>query len=59
LASGLWPGSDSTGAGGKPVILHGRHGAGHVTLFGINPTFRAHPRDTFRLLANAIYSGLD
>ena len=59
LASGFWPTSDSTGAGGKPVILHGRHGAGHVTLFGINPTFRAHPRDTFRLLANAIYSGLD
>jgi len=30
-----------------------------VTLIGIDPTFRAHPEHTFRILANAIYSSLD
>jgi len=28
-------------------------------LIGINNTFRGHPENTFRILANAIYTGLD
>jgi hypothetical protein len=28
-------------------------------LIGINNTFRGHPENTFRILGNAIYTGLD
>jgi hypothetical protein len=30
-----------------------------TTLMGLDVTFRGHPENTFRLLANAIYEGLD
>jgi hypothetical protein len=30
-----------------------------VTLIGIDPTFRGHPENTFRIVANAIYNGLE
>jgi hypothetical protein len=30
-----------------------------TTLIGINNTFRGHPEDTFRILGNAIFTGLD
>jgi hypothetical protein len=59
LVSGFWPGWDTSGAAGQPAILHAANGDSEVTLMGINPTFRAHPAGTFRLLANAIYNGLD
>ncbi|MEM2207310.1 MAG: hypothetical protein QXG17_01265 [Sulfolobales archaeon] len=39
-----------------PVIVHGTSSTGSiVVLIGIDPTFRAHPENTFRILANAIY----
>lgn len=59
FVSGYWPGWDTSGAAGQPIIVHGSEGPSEVTLMGINPTFRAHPEHTFRLLANAIYNGLD
>jgi hypothetical protein len=44
LASGHWPNPDPSAAG-SPVIIHGPNTAGtaRITLFGIDPLFRAHP----------------
>ena len=42
-----------------PVIVHDSDEEADVTLIGINNTFRGHPEDTFRIIANAIYNGLD
>jgi hypothetical protein len=58
FVSGYWPAWDTGGAAGKPIIVHTSRGAAEITLMGLHPTFRAHPEHTFRLLANAIYSGL-
>ncbi len=59
FVSGYWPGWPTSGAAGKPVVVHGQYGDGEISLMGINPTFRAHPEHTFRLVANGIYNGLD
>lgn len=58
FVSGYWPTWDTDGAAGQPVVLHEGNGASEVVLMGIEPTFRAHPEHTFRLVANAIYTGL-
>jgi hypothetical protein len=47
-----------TAAAGNAVVVHGMNGSADVTLMGLDPTFRAHPELTFRLLVNAIYNGL-
>jgi hypothetical protein len=59
LVSGFWPGWQDSGANGVPVVIHGGEGSQDVTLIGFDTTFRAHPEDSFRLVANAIYNGLD
>ncbi len=59
FVSGYWPGWQTSGANGMPVILHTSSGDADVTLIGIDATFRGHPEDSFRLLANAIFSGLE
>jgi hypothetical protein len=59
FVSGYWPGWDTSGAAGQPSVIHGPYGPAEITLLGISPTFRAHPEHTFRLVANAIYNGLD
>jgi len=59
FVSGFWWDWENSGAAGKPVVLHGTAGSSQVTLIGIDPTFRAHPEHTFRILANAIYSSLN
>jgi hypothetical protein len=59
FVSGYWVGWENSGAAGQPIVLHGVTGSSNVTLIGIDPTFRAHPEHTFRILANAIYSSLD
>jgi hypothetical protein len=41
------------------VVVHGDKGDSDITLMGLDVTFRGHPENTFRLLANAIYEGLD
>jgi hypothetical protein len=59
LVSGYWPGWGTSGAEGQPVVVYGADGQQDVTLIGLDPTFRGHPEDALRLLANAIYSGLE
>ena len=59
VVSGYWVGWQGSGAAGKPVVVHSSDGDSDVVLVGIDTTFRAHPENTFRLLGNAIYSGLE
>jgi hypothetical protein len=59
LVSGFWPGWQVSGAAGSPVVVHGANGASDTTLIGLDATFRGHPENTFRILANAIYNGID
>jgi len=59
IVSGFWPGWQGSGAAGSPVVVHGADGDSDTTLIGLDVTFRGHPENTFRLLANAIYNGLD
>ena len=59
VVSGYWPGWQSSGAEGMPVIVTRAVNNTDVTLIGIDSTFRGHPENTFRLLGNAIYSGLE
>jgi hypothetical protein len=45
-----------------PVIGHGSNGDEGIQdfiLIGIDATFRGHPENTFRIIGNAIYDGLD
>ncbi len=59
LVAGFWEDWPTSGANGAPVILHQADGEADVTLIGIDATFRGHPEDSFRILGNAIYNGLD
>lgn len=59
VVSGYWVGWQTSGAAGKPVIVHSSSGDSDTTLIGLDVTFRAHPENTFRLLGNAIYNSLD
>jgi hypothetical protein len=58
FVSGFWRNWKSYAAEGLPVVIHGKNGPADITLIGLNPTFRAHPELTFRLVANAIFTGL-
>lgn len=60
--AGFWQTDDPTGlvigdAAGKAVVVHGPYGDGRVTFIGPMAAFRAHTEGTYRLLANAIYTG--
>ncbi|MCJ7555990.1 MAG: hypothetical protein MUP90_03630, partial [Gammaproteobacteria bacterium] len=59
IVSGYWVGWQGSDAAGKPVVVHGSSGDSDTILIGIDTTFRAHPENTFRLLGNAIFTGLD
>jgi hypothetical protein len=56
LVSGHWPNPDPSAAG-APVIVHGLNDAGtaRITLFGIDPLFRAHPERSFPSVASGFY----
>ena len=58
LASGHWPDPDPS-AGGSPVIVHGPNEANtsRITLFGIDPLFRAHPERSFPAVSEGLYWG--
>ena len=58
FVSGFWRDWKTSSAPDNPVVIHGINGTADITLIGLNPTFRAHPEITFRLLANAIFTGL-
>jgi len=56
--AGFW--AEPEAAGGhavviRDIVLRDDEVVNGVVLFGIHPTFRAHPQKTFRLLANAVY----
>jgi len=58
LLAGFWAGQPPMAdATGKPIVVHGFYGEGRVTYFGPVTAFRAGTEGTFRLLANAIYTG--
>jgi hypothetical protein len=59
VVSGYWPGWQTSGAGGAAVVIHKTVGTQDVTLIGFDAQFRAHPENGFRIVANAIYNGLD
>jgi hypothetical protein len=59
FVSGFWPDWKNSNAGGKPIIVHAEVNSQDITLIGNDPTFRGHPRDDFRIIGNAIYSGLE
>ncbi len=59
LVAGFWPDWQASPARGKPVIIHTENGIQDTALIGIDSTFRGHPKNTFRLVGNAIFSGLD
>ncbi|MPZ53532.1 MAG: hypothetical protein GEU79_12505 [Acidimicrobiia bacterium] len=59
LVSGYWPGWESSGAAGMPVVVTSDNGDGDLTLVGLDATFRGHPENTFRLVGNGIFDGLD
>jgi hypothetical protein len=58
LAAGHWPNPDPS-AGGSPVIVHGPNEANtsRITLFGIDPVFRAHPERSFPAVSEGFYWG--
>ena len=58
LASGHWPNPDPS-AGGSAIIVHGPNTAntGRITLFGIDPLFRAHPERSFPAVSEGFYWG--
>jgi hypothetical protein len=59
IVSGFWPFSPGIEPADSPVVVHYADGNSDTTLIGLDVTFRGHPENTFRLLANAIYEGLD
>ena len=59
LLSGFWEDWQSSGANGLPVVVHQTTDKRDVTLIGIDTTFRGHPENTFRIVGNAIYDGLE
>ena len=59
LVSGYWPAWEDSGADGQPVIVTADNGDGDLTLVGLDVTFRGHPENTFRILGNGIFEGLD
>jgi hypothetical protein len=59
FVSGYWPDWKDSNADGKPIIVRGEENSRDITLIGSDPTFRGHPRNDFRIIGNAIYSGLE
>jgi hypothetical protein len=59
FVSGYTPDWNLSDAAGMPVVVHTSNDDSDVTVISLDVTFRAHPENTFRLLANAIYEGLD
>lgn len=49
--AGFWPPSEREGFNGSPAIVKNDK----AVLFGIDPVFRAHIKDSFRMFSNAIY----
>ncbi len=59
LVSGYWPAWQTSPALGMPIMVSEDAGPKDTVLMGIDATFRGHPKNTFKLVGNAILSGLD
>jgi hypothetical protein len=59
FVSGYWSDWKNSTADGKPIIVRTEENNQDITLIGSDPTFRGHPRNDFRVIGNAIYSGLE
>ena len=59
FVSGYWPNWKNSTAHGKPIIVRAEENSQDIMLIGSDPTFRGHPRNDFRIIGNAIYSGLE
>ena len=62
LISGFWTDWSTSGVKGMPVIAHGSYsdeGIQDFTVIGIDVRLRGYPENTFRIIGNAIYNGLD
>mgnify|MGYP001119431013 CR=1 FL=1 len=59
FVSGYWPDWKNSNADGKPIIVRAEENGQDSMLIGSDPTFRGHPRNDFRVIGNAIYSGLE
>jgi hypothetical protein len=59
LVAGYWPEWQTSSANGKPVVLNKVKGVQDTVLIGIDATFRGHPKNTFRLVGNAIFGGIN
>ncbi len=53
FVGGWWPGWEASAD--YPVVLWHEYDDAYIVLMGIEPTFRAHPMHTYRLVANALY----
>jgi hypothetical protein len=61
LTAGFWPDWQGSNAAGMPVIVHRSEEEGNqdTVLIAVASTFRGHPENTFRLIGNAIFTGID
>ncbi len=59
LVSGFWEDWEISGANGMPIVVHQTTDTQDVTLIGNDPTFRGHPKNSFRIVGNAIFDGLE
>jgi hypothetical protein len=59
MVAGTWTGWDIDGAAGKPVVVYQDSGVQDITLIGLDATFRGHPKNSFRLVGNAVFSSID
>jgi hypothetical protein len=57
FVSGYW--RDRAGAKGKPAVVSGPYGDGEVVYIGFEPAYRAYPEGQYRLMANAIWFGME
>jgi hypothetical protein len=55
--SGLFPGAETSGAAGRPVIAHGTSAAGtsRLVVFASNPLYRADPEREWPMVGTAAY----
>ncbi|WDP92261.1 MAG: hypothetical protein HUN04_22070 [Desulfobacter sp.] len=62
FVSGYWPGWETSTAAGMPAMVFSENPDNpdqDIVLMGFDPGFRAHPKQTVKLIGNAIFSGLD
>ncbi len=56
FVSGYWPLWAGSGAAGMPIVIHGENGDRDTVLVGADLLFKGLPRNSFRVLANAVFS---